>query len=128
MDTRTGACRCRAIKFKVIGIPLRAGLCHCHDCRRETGSVFATFAVWPRSAFACEGSYATYEGRSFCPTCGSRLFAIANEEAEIKLGVLDDAPFDVRPSYELWTKRRQTWLQPLEGCEQYNEDRKQHEP
>ncbi|WP_082510246.1 MULTISPECIES: GFA family protein [unclassified Rhizobium] len=123
MEIRIGACACGAVKFKVMGNPFRVGLCHCHDCRRETGSAFATFGVWPRSAFTCNGNYATHSGRSFCPKCGSRLFALTDEEAEIKLGSLDSAPFDIRPSYELWTKRRERWLLPLPRCEQYDEDR-----
>jgi hypothetical protein len=27
------------------------------------------------------------------------------------------------PSYELWVKRREPWLRPIEGAEQYDEDR-----
>ncbi|APO67616.1 RND family efflux transporter protein [Rhizobium gallicum] len=59
------------------GEPLRAGLCHCADCRKESGSAFATFAVWPLAAFEHSGSVATYEGRSFCPACGGRLLVAA---------------------------------------------------
>ncbi|MEK1864852.1 MAG: GFA family protein, partial [Rhizobium leguminosarum] len=27
-------------------------------------------------------------------------------------------------SYELWVKRREPWLRPVEGAEQYDEDRR----
>jgi hypothetical protein len=28
------------------------------------------------------------------------------------------------PGYELWIKRREPWLRPVEGAEQYDENRK----
>ena len=40
------------------------------------------------------------------------------------LGILSEAPTSLVPSYELWTKRREPWLRPIEGAEQYEEDRK----
>ena len=44
-------------------------------------------------------------------------------EAEIKLGALSEAPTPFTPTYELWIKRREPWLRPIEGAEQYEEDR-----
>ena len=55
--------------------------------------------------------------------CGSRLFSYDSYEAEIKLGTLDAAPTDMTPSYELWVKRREDRLLPIEGAEQHDEDR-----
>jgi hypothetical protein len=55
--------------------------------------------------------------------CGSRLFSADGHEAEIKLGILTDAPTPLTPTYELWIKRRETWLQSVEGAEQFIEDR-----
>ncbi|RVQ01757.1 GFA family protein, partial [Sinorhizobium meliloti] len=55
MVTRTGGCLCGALKYEVSGEPLRVGLCHCADCRKESGSSFVTFAVWPTRAFKCSG-------------------------------------------------------------------------
>lgn len=121
--TRTGQCLCGTIHYSVEGEPLRIGLCHCQDCRRESGSSFATFAVWPRESFSVMGGVSTYDGRSFCPHCGSRLFNLTEDEAEIRIGSLDDAPNNLVPSYEIWNKRRETWLHPVEGADQYPEDR-----
>jgi hypothetical protein len=121
-DVHLGACRCGKVQFEVCGPP-RVGLCHCTDCRKESGSVFVTFGVWPRSAFACTGTFQTYEGRSFCPQCGSRLFCVNTEEAEIRLGSLNEAPLPFGPEYELWIKRRETWLPRLSEVVQYDQDR-----
>lgn len=52
------------------------------------------------------------------------VFAGNDREAEIKLGILSQAPTPLVPTYELWIKRREPWLRPVEGAEQYEEDRK----
>ncbi|WP_437572780.1 GFA family protein [Sorangium sp. So ce542] len=121
---RSGSCACGAVRFQLRGEPVRVGLCHCTSCRKETGSVFMPYAVWPWSSFESTGETRCWEGRSFCTTCGSRLFSPreAEGEVEIKLGCLDDAPTDLAPSYEIWIKRREPWLPPLPGTAQHAED------
>lgn len=122
MKIRAGQCLCSRVHYEVRGEPLRVGLCHCADCRRESGSVFVTFAVWPRHAFASTGDFSTYKGRSFCFACGARLFNLTDEEAELRIGSLDMAPTDLVPTYEIWSKRREAWLAPLPNRAQYEED------
>ncbi len=125
MTVLTGSCRCGKVRLAVRGKPTRVGICHCTDCRQESGSAFTFFAIWPASRFEIQGATAEYAGRRFCPTCGSRMFSLSDTEAEIKLGVLSGAPTLLAPTYELWIKRREKWLQPLEGAEQFDEDRPQ---
>lgn len=119
---RKGKCLCGQMTYEVRGEPLRVGLCHCTDCRKESGSSFVTFAVWPRDAISSNGGFATHDGRSFCPACGSRLFNLTDNEAEIRIGSLDKVPTDLTPSFEIWIKRREPWLAPLPGCQQFDED------
>jgi hypothetical protein len=121
--TWEGRCRCGSVRYRVSGEPRRIGLCHCTDCRQESGSAFTTFGIWPRERFETSGEVRTWAGRSFCPVCGSPLFALQADEAEIKLGTLDQAPTDLRPAYELWVKRREPWLAALPDAEQFVEDR-----
>ena len=85
--------------------------------------MFTTFGVWNRSQFASTGDFGTWEGRSFCTNCGSRLFALTDREAEVKLGTLDDAPTGLAPRYELWIGRREPWLVPVDGASQHIGDR-----
>jgi hypothetical protein len=101
---------------------MHIGLCHCADCRKEGGSVFATFTIWPRAAFSSTGDVAVFQGRSSCPTCGSRLFNLSDDEAEIRVGGLDVAPTALRPTSEIWVKRREPWLAPLPACQQFDGD------
>lgn len=123
MSTLTGSCRCGRIRIAVRGQPTRIGICHCTDCRQESGSAFTFFAVWPSDQFEHKGETEEYSGRRFCPDCGSRMFSTNETETEIKLGVLTEAPTSLVPTYELWIKRREPWLAPIKGAEQHEEDR-----
>lgn len=120
---REGGCLCGAIRFRVRGEPLRVGICHCTDCRKTSGSAFVTYAVWPRLAFTTsDGKGTEYAGRSFCGTCGSRLFSLRRDEAEVMVGTLDAAPTDLTVSRENWTIHRERWLHPLPDADQYEND------
>jgi hypothetical protein len=49
------------------------------------------------------------------------VFALVDglNEVEVRVGALDDAPTDFTPAYELWTPRRERWLNPVDGAEQH---------
>lgn len=119
---RRGGCSCGAIRFEVRGEPIVVGICHCLECRKATGAVAMVYAKWPRSAFTARGEAREYVGRSFCATCGSRLFHLNADSVGIIVGALDDAPSDLIPTQEGWIKRREPWLAPLTGAEQARED------
>ncbi|MBK1613810.1 aldehyde-activating protein [Rubrivivax gelatinosus] len=124
MHTFDGSCRCGQARLAARGQPLRVGICHCTDCRQESGSAFTFYGVWPADRFEHSGETAEFMGRRFCSRCGSRLFALDEQEAEVKLGALAEAPTSLVPGYELWVKRREPWLQPVAGAEQFDEDRR----
>ena len=118
MTTYTGGCLCGQLRITATGAPYRVGLCHCLDCRKYHGSLFHASAMFPESAVTITGESRTYAGRSFCPTCGSSVFALSDDEVEVNLGCLD-APDQLTPTYELWTIRREARLPafPLKGYE-----------
>ena len=120
---RTGGCLCGAVRYSVEGEPFHVGRCHCADCRKESGSTYTIYGQWPREAFSVDGEYKTYEGRSFCRHCGSSLFTLEEDAAEIRLGSLDAAPFELQPEAEVWIKRREPWLPAVEGAAQHSENR-----
>jgi hypothetical protein len=121
--TRSGGCLCGAVRYTVHGEPFHVGRCHCGDCRKRSGSAYTIYGQWPLSAFESTGEYATYDGDSFCPRCGSRLFILNEEAVELQLGSLDDAPFELRPEAEIWIKRREPWMHEIEGASQHRENR-----
>jgi hypothetical protein len=84
------------------------------------------YALWPAEAFAISGEISSYDGRGFCPRCGSRLLDTADRDrrlVEIRIGSLDAAPFELKPDDEIWVKRRESWIAPVEGAAQYDESR-----
>src|SRR5580692_5351895 len=119
--TRTG-CTCGAVRYIVKGEPYRLGICHCASCRKESGSAIVVDAHWKIEDCQVTGKY-TIGGRSFCPTCGSRLFDLHEHDIEIRIGSLDEAPTTLGPpTREGWIKRREQWLVPISGAGQNVED------
>ena len=118
----TGGCACGAVHIELVGEPLKVGLCHCGDCRKATGSAFLFYGDWANGSYSVSGPTATWEGRSFCPTCGSRLFHLGEDGIEINLGALDDAPLGLVPTREGWICRREPWQRAVDGAYQAERD------
>lgn len=79
-----GHCLCRAIRFRVDAQPVGASVCHCSQCRRQSGHLWAS-AQAPVDAVSISGEPRWFESspgarRGFCPSCGSFLFWKAHDE------------------------------------------------
>ena len=122
MDRFSGGCLCGQVRIEVLGQPGRVGICHCLDCRKHHGALFYAAAIYPQRAVMVNGETSSYAGRHFCPRCGSSVFAHSGDEIEIHLGALD-APDQLRPTYECWTSRRETWLPVFPVSKPYPRDR-----
>ena len=118
----TGGCLCGKLRVRATTEPLRVGICHCLDCRKHHGALFYAAAVFSPDAVEIEGETGEYEGRYFCPTCGSSVFSKSDGEIEVHLGALD-APDQLQPSYELWTVRRESWLPEFPVAERFSRNR-----
>ncbi len=75
-----GSCVCGAIKFQV-NQPLSAGeICHCQQCRKWTGHLFASVDIDRQSLVIEDESllnwyqFSDKARRGFCAKCGSSLF------------------------------------------------------
>jgi len=122
MEQFTGGCLCGDVRIVASGQPYRVGLCHCLDCRKHHGALFYASAVFDRDAVTVSGNTNDYEGRFFCPRCGSSVFARSGDEIEVHLGSLDD-PDRLVPTYESWTLRREAWLPPFSLARRYERTR-----
>ena len=122
MDDVTGGCLCGAVRVRATGAPLRVGLCHCLDCRKHHGALFHASAIFAEDAVQVTGETGDWAGRHFCPRCGSSVFSVSPGEVEVHLGSLDE-PNRFRPTYELWTIRREAWLPVFDGVEGFERDR-----
>lgn len=122
MDRHTGGCLCGDVRLVATGQPSRVGICHCLDCRKHHGALFYAAAIFPADAVTIEGETREYQGRHFCPRCGSSVFAHSDDEIEVHLGTLD-APNQFVPTYENWIVRRETWLPPFPLAHHYERNR-----
>ncbi len=122
MTHHTASCLCGDIRVEAAGAPDRVGICHCLECRKHHGALFYAAAIFPQSAVTIAGATHEYEGRHFCPRCGSSVFARSGDEIEVHLGALD-APSQFTPDYELWTVQREAWLPPFPGTTRFDRDR-----
>lgn len=119
--TRSGSCACGAVGFTAdCGQVLLAAHCHCLDCRKATGSAFATVVGLPESALVRERGETrswTVTGmsgrvtREFCGTCGSPMFSASTGAPGVvfvKAGAFDDADW-IEPTVACWTSRELPW-------------------
>lgn len=90
----SGACLCGAVRFTVTAPPERPAACHCGQCRRSSGHVWAAATV-PDTALHISGPVRWYASsdiasRGFCPTCGSFLFwkEDASSKVDFSLGAI----------------------------------------
>ena len=122
MKNYQGGCLCGDLTIVALGRPNRVGLCHCLDCRKHHGALFYAAAIYPQDAVEINGEARDYDGRYFCPRCGSSVFARSGGEIEVHLGALD-APDQFIPSYESWVLRREAWLPKFAVSKHYDQDR-----
>jgi hypothetical protein len=116
------SCLCTAVRLTTTGDPYRVGICHCLDCRKHSGALFGASAIFPEAAVTVTGETQQYEGRHFCPRCGSSVFSRSDDEIEVHLGAFD-VPDAFRPTYELWTARREAWLPPFPLAHRFTHNR-----
>ncbi len=113
----TGGCLCGAIRYEVTSDPIRTAHCHCDDCRRATGSSFATNVfVKEDDLVVLQGELKSYQHptdsgatmtKEFCGDCGAQLFGYSSGSVGakgVKVGSIDDASF-VRPEIEVYVSR-----------------------
>ena len=94
-----GSCLCGAVRFTVEGELPGPDACHCIQCRKHSGHVFASTDV-PKSSLTVEGedALAWYQSsarvrRGFCKTCGSSLFwdPVQSEKIAVAMVAFDDS-------------------------------------
>jgi hypothetical protein len=92
-----GSCLCGGVVYEVHG-PLRnVIMCHCTQCRKQTGHYMAATSASPQDFRLVEnGTLRWYRSsvtaeRGFCGTCGSVLFWRAESHTDISItaGTID---------------------------------------
>ena len=121
MAELTGGCLCGRVRYVASGEPVFAGVCHCHDCQRSTGSAFQPVMAFAAQAVSLTGALQTYQGtgdsggavfRRFCPGCGSHMaheVEVMPGFVMILAGTLDD-PKAFQPTMEIYCDSAQPWV------------------
>ena len=119
IKSRTASCNCGQLRVTVKGPdPERITLCHCNLCQKQSGSVFAVQARFPKEQVTIEGKstawkfpivegggakLVTYRNCAstggtfhFCPVCGSTVYYTADADDSrigVKVGAFADPTF-----------------------------------
>ena len=125
--TLEGGCLCGHIRFRATGSPYAVNHCHCEQCRRYTGAIYATGVAYsaenihwlhgePTIYLATDTSIS---GRSFCPKCGS---SIADHWLDdgiwLYIGTLDN-PELVTPRNHTFIEEKIPWVHVDDGLPRY---------
>lgn len=125
--TITGRCLCGAVSFSISEPLSHANICHCGQCRRQSGHVIAS-ADAPRAALAIKGAeaitwYSASPGirRGFCGTCGSHLFWEQDglDVVSVNLGPLD-APTGIMVDNHIFVADKGDYYVINDGLPQYD--------
>ncbi|MBF9044211.1 aldehyde-activating protein [Rhodobacterales bacterium HKCCE4037] len=125
-----GGCQCGAVRYRITAPPVTCYVCHCDDCRRQSGSAFGMSLQVPHESVEIAGplvdlSWTGGSGRAstrrFCERCGTRVTHQIDGSAivVIKPGTLDD-PDWLRPAGHIFSDQRAAWLpRPDDGTLDY---------
>ena len=119
MTSRTASCSCGQLRLTCVGEPSRVSICHCLECQKRTGSVFAVQARFPNESVTIEGGSAQWSRRGdsggsatfhFCPTCSSIVYWVsAPEFVYVAVGAFADPSFPP-PHVSVYEERSHDWV------------------
>jgi hypothetical protein len=116
----SGGCLCGRVRFSGNAEPLFAGVCHCSDCQKFSGSAFAAVVAVPKGTVSVTGTLKTFTkngdsgqpiSRRFCPECGSGIMdeaAVMPDAMMLNIGTLDD-PSWAKPASQIYCDRAHSW-------------------
>jgi hypothetical protein len=120
MTSRTASCSCGQLRLTCEGEPVRISICHCLECQKRTGSVFATQARFPRERVTIEGRATQWtrlgdsgQGATFnfCPVCGSTVYWEPSgmpDFLSVAVGAFADPSFPP-PHVSVYEERQHPW-------------------
>lgn len=119
-DRYRGSCLCRRVTYVVDGPLTGASACHCGQCRRQSGHVWAS-ARAPVDLVSISGEVRWFAAsapaeRGFCPECGSFLFWKHTDEdmISVALGSLD-GPTGLRLERHIFTADKSDYCDIADG-------------
>jgi hypothetical protein len=118
-----GRCLCGDVTFTIATRPQDPAACHCRECRRQSGHVWAAASV-PDATLVVAGRVEWYSAsararRGFCPRCGSFLFwkAVGTDRTDVAMGALD-APTGLRLARNIFATEKGDYYDITDGLPQ----------
>lgn len=132
--THLGACACGFVRYRVLGKPVVATVCHCKFCQKRLASAFAILASFKQEDIEfLEGEVCEVEHRSdesgrwlrmtFCPKCGTTVAHTAELRPGLRTiaaGTFDD-PLWLSIDRHIWVQSKLPWVVIPEGVATYSQ-------
>ena len=124
----TGSCLCGAVRYEFSGALEAVVSCHCSQCRKASGTAFATNASVSAEGFQFVagkqllGEFESSPGqyRCFCTRCGSPIIKRYRDHPKVvrvRLGTMDTDP-QVEVKKHIFLREKAPWGRVPEGVEQ----------
>lgn len=129
-DIREGGCLCGRVRYEIDIEGHSSGLCHCTDCRKHTGAAFSMYTGVPVDQFRWideplgEARASSKAKRRYCEACGTP-FTWESPDYTQNMSILTytlDSADGIEPSYEIFTQSRVSWVRPIAGVAQFEEE------
>jgi hypothetical protein len=113
-----GGCQCGSVRYRIVGSPLVAAICHCSMCRRANAAPVVAWAMYKLEQVTFLKELPTpYQAspeatRGFCGRCGTQISFVADYIpglVDITIASLDN-PEAVAPSFHYWYSRHLEWM------------------
>lgn len=125
----SGSCLCGGVKYQAAGPVTTLARCHCVQCRKASGSEFASngsvraahFELLAGQELLRRYQSSPGEFRVFCGNCGSPLFkesASRPEEVRLRLGCLD-SELTEGPAVHVFVSEKPSWSAITDDLPQY---------
>lgn len=120
-----GSCLCGSIQFEVDGDLTPPSACHCSQCRKQSGHIWASTHI-PASRFRLTQSetlkwfeVSPVARRGFCDTCGSFLFwdPVDEDAISISMGAFE-APTEAHLSRHIFVADKGDYYELNDGLPQ----------
>jgi hypothetical protein len=125
-----GSCVCGAVRWSYDTAPTVMVHCHCSICRKQHGTLFATFLSGPLTTFhwrAGTEKISTWQSsergkRSFCSVCGSKVPGVDLDAQRVYMpaGALE-GELGIRPQMHLFAGSKAPWHEIHDGLPQHDE-------
>ena len=114
----TGGCQCGAVRYRVSGVVVDAGVCHCRMCQKAGGNFGMAYFRAPDLVFT-RGEPSSFESspgvrRGFCNKCGTPLFMRDRDQPyDVTVGSLDHPDSLPAMKSQIGMESQCRWFQDL---------------